>query len=141
MKRFLTLFVIISIITISFTSCQTESFSEQDLIGRWQNVNNPGHYMVFTNETNDRFTDNSYKYGYEWTESERYESDIKKFGNGTFEWKLESSNLLFLELFEMFADGEEELTSFPKSYTVTILNDESFSYNNGNRTYTFKKIQ
>lgn len=134
MKRIIPFLGLFAFFCLGLISCQKTSFSDSDLVGRWQEVNTKGHYMVFTAETDDNFTDSSYKYGYEWTEPEYYESDITKFGNGSFEWKLNGKELMFMELFEINDGG------FPKVYTVTTLDGDNFSYTNGNRTYTFKKV-
>ncbi len=143
MKRLLFFVATAAIVAVVFSSCSAfggrQDFSSSDLIGTWQNNANPQHYMVFTYETSDSITE-GYHYGYEWDESEDvHKEDLVEHGNGWFEWKLEKTDLLYIELTDLYAQGIGD-ERYPNPYTVTTLTSTTLSYTNGNRKLSFTKL-
>ena len=77
-----------------------------------------------------------YKYGCEWNEGEGVsESDLTKYGNGWFKWKLGKAGLTEIDLME---NGGAELL---KVYTVSKLTDTELQYKDDFKvTHSFQKV-
>ena len=108
------------------------TFQENDLLGLWQE-DGKGAFVRFTA---DKDSTGVYKYGCEWNEGEGvFESDLTKYGNGWFKWKLVKADLTEIHLMEY---GGAEL---PKVYTVTKLNDTELKYEDDfKNVHSFQKM-
>ena len=135
MKKFSGLFIFL--LCLSFTACdlfggKDVTFSSQDLIGTWQQKGTEA-YVCFTTEWDDS---KEYQYGYEWNEAEDvFPSDLKKYGDGWFKWKLVTSDLTEIHLMD---NGGADI---PKVYTVTELTDTKLVYQDEHKVkHTFEKV-
>ena len=108
------------------------SFQESDLIGLWQEDGT----KAFVRFTLEKDSTGVYKYGCEWNEGEGvYESDLTKYGNGWFKWKLVKADLTEIHLME---NGGAEM---PKVYTVSKLTDTELQYKDDFKvTHSFQKV-
>ena len=108
------------------------TFQENDLLGLWQE-DGKGAFVRFTA---DKDSTGVYKYGCEWNEEEGVsESDLTKYGNGWFKWKLVKADLTEIHLME---NGGAEL---PKVYTVSKLTDTELQYKDDfKNVHSFQKV-
>lgn len=106
---------------------------DEMLLGKWQNVDNPQWYRVYTDEE----APDGYYWGYEWDESEDVtEKDLTKHGNGWFRWKKRGSKVMELAT----ADNDGQLIPYP--YVITKLFYTELSYKEGNsgKKRNFQKV-
>ena len=108
------------------------TFQENDLLGLWQEDGKE----AFVRFTADKDSTGVYKYGCEWNEGEGVsESDLTKYGNGWFKWKLVKADLTEIHLMEY---GGAEL---PKVYTVRKLTDTELLYEDDfKNVHSFQKM-
>ena len=108
------------------------TFQENDLLGLWQE-DGKGAFVRFTAEKDSTGV---YKYGCEWNEGEGVsESDLTKYGNGWFKWKLVKADLTEIHLME---NGGADI---PKVYTVRKLTDTELLYEDDfKNVHSFQKM-
>ena len=108
------------------------TFQENDLLGLWQE-DDKGAFVRFTA---DKDSTGVYKYGCEWNEGEGVsESDLTKYGNGWFKWKLVKADLTEIHLME---NGGADI---PKVYTVRKLTDTELLYEDDfKNVHSFQKV-
>ena len=108
------------------------TFQENDLLGLWQE-DGKGAFVRFTSEKDSTGV---YKYGCEWNEGEGVsESDLTKYGNGWFKWKLVKADLTEIHLME---NGGADI---PKVYTVRKLTDTELLYEDDfKNVHSFQKM-
>ena len=108
------------------------TFQESDLLGLWQE-DGKGAFVRFTA---DKDSTGVYKYGCEWNEGEGVsESDLTKYGNGWFKWKLVKADLTEIHLME---NGGADI---PKVYTVRKLTDTELLYEDDfKNVHSFQKM-
>ena len=108
------------------------TFQENDLLGLWQE-DGKGAFVRFTAEKDSTGV---YKYGCEWNEGEGvFESDLTKYGNGWFKWKLVKADLTEIHLME---NGGADI---PKVYTVRKLTDTELLYEDDfKNVHSFQKM-
>ena len=108
------------------------TFQESDLLGLWQE-DGKGAFVRFTA---DKDSTGVYKYGCEWNEGEGVsESDLTKYGNGWFKWKLVKADLTEIHLME---NGGADI---PKVYTVIKLTDTELQYKDDfKNVHSFQKM-
>ena len=108
------------------------TFQENDLLGLWQE-DGKGAFVRFTAEKDSTGV---YKYGCEWNEEESVsESDLTKYGNGWFKWKLVKADLTEIHLME---NGGADI---PKVYTVKKLTDTELLYEDDfKNVHSFQKM-
>ena len=108
------------------------TFQENDLLGLWQE-DGKGAFVRFTA---DKDSTGVYKYGCEWNEGEGVsESDLTKYGNGWFKWKLGKADLTEIHLME---NGGADI---PKVYTVRKLTDTELLYEEDfKNVHSFQKM-
>ena len=108
------------------------TFQENDLLGLWQE-DGKGAFVRFTAEKDSTGV---YKYGCEWNEEEGVsESDLTKYGNGWFKWKLVKADLTEIHLME---NGGADI---PKVYTVKKLTDTELQYEDDFKNdHSFQKM-
>ena len=139
MKKYI-LFVL-GIMLAFMTSCQLEGNKESYLYGKWENVDKPGDYKVYENSAVIPVYDRdsmykSYKWGHEWDEEDRKESQLKQYGNGWYMWKLEGNTLTEVSMGEQSWDG----LFVPVTLTISTLTSDMLIFEHHGRTYTFKKV-
>ena len=135
MRKSILRIALVAMVGAVIASCSlgTEpTFQENDLLGLWQE-DGKGAFVRFTA---DKDSTGVYKYGCEWNEGEGVsESDLTKYGNGWFKWKLVKADLTEIHLMEY---GGAEL---PKVYTVTKLNDTELLYEDDFKNiHSFQKM-
>lgn len=108
------------------------TFQENDLLGLWQEDGKE----AFVRFTADKDSTGVYKYGCEWNEEEGVsESDLTKYGNGWFKWKLVKADLTEIHLME---NGGADI---PKVYTVRKLTDTELLYEDDfKNVHSFQKM-
>ena len=108
------------------------TFQENDLLGLWQEDDKE----AFVRFTAEKDSTGVYKYGCEWNEGEGvFESDLTKYGNGWFKWKLVKADLTEIHLME---NGGADI---PKVYTVRKLTDTELLYEDDFKNYhSFQKM-
>ena len=108
------------------------TFQENDLLGLWQEDGKEA-FVLFTAEKDSTGV---YKYGCEWNEGEGVsESDLTKYGNGWFKWKLVKADLTEIHLME---NGGADI---PKVYTVRKLTDTELLYEDDfKNVHSFQKM-
>ena len=108
------------------------TFQENDLLGLWKE-NGTEAFVRFTAEKDSTGV---YKYGCEWNEGEGVsESDLTKYGNGRFKWKLVKADLTEIHLME---NGGADI---PKVYTVIKLTDTELQYKDDfKNVHSFQKM-
>ena len=108
------------------------TFQENDLLGLWQE----GGKGAFVRFTAGKDSTGVYKYGCEWNEGEGVsESDLTKYGNGWFKWKLVKADLTEIHLME---NGGADI---PKVYTVRKLTDTELLYEDDfKNVHSFQKM-
>lgn len=108
------------------------TFQENDLLGLWQEDGKE----AFVRFTADKDSTGVYKYGCEWNEGEGvFESDLTKYGNGWFKWKLVKADLTEIHLME---NGGADI---PKVYTVRKLTDTELLYEDDfKNVHSFQKM-
>ena len=108
------------------------TFQESDLLGLWQEDGTE----AFVRFSADKDSTGVYKYGCEWNEGEGVsESDLTKYGNGWFKWKLVKADLTEIHLMEN--GGAKQ----PKVYTVSKLTDTELQYkDNFKNVHSFQKM-
>ena len=108
------------------------TFQESDLLGLWQEDGTE----AFVRFTADKDSTGVYKYGCEWNEGEGVsESDLTKYGNGWFKWKLVKADLTEIHLME---NGGADI---PKVYTVRKLTDTELLYEDDfKNVHSFQKM-
>ena len=108
------------------------TFQENDLLGLWQEDSTE----AFVRFSSEKDSTGVYKYGCEWNEREGVsESDLTKYGNGWFKWKLVKADLTEIHLME---NGGAEL---PKVYTVSKLTDTELQYKDDfKNVHSFQKM-
>ena len=108
------------------------TFQESDLLGLWQEDGKE----AFVRFTADKDSTGVYKYGCEWNEGEGVsESDLTKYGNGWFKWKLVKADLTEIHLME---NGGADI---PKVYTVRKLTDTELLYEDDfKNVHSFQKM-
>lgn len=135
MKTRSILFSTLACIMIAMTSCfgssEEPTFMENDLLGLWQETGTEA-YVRFTSEKDET---GEYKYGREWDEEDRFESDLLPYGNGWFKYKLKQSDLTEIHFMD---NGGAEI---PKIYVVTKLTDTALQYKDDfGTTHSFDKV-
>lgn len=123
-----------------FAGCQPGGFSENNLIGKWENADKPGDFKVYTSDkvvvvppdsTNPY---NDYKWGKEWNENEKvYEKDLKEHGNGWYMWKLNGK-----EITEV-GQTDAQTARIPVTLTIKTLTETEFQFERAGKTYMYKK--
>ena len=117
--------------TSCFGSSEEPTFMENDLLGLWQETGTEA-YVRFTSEKDET---GEYKYGREWDEEDRFESDLLPYGNGWFKYKLKQSDLTEIHFMD---NGGAEI---PKIYVVTKLTDTALQYKDDfGTTHSFDKV-
>ena len=108
------------------------TFQENDLLGVWQEDGKE----AFVRFTAEKDSTSMYKYGCEWDEGDGvFESDLTKYGNGWFKWKLVKADLTEIHLME---NGGADI---PKVYTVIKLTDTELQYKDDFKvTHSFQKV-
>ena len=108
------------------------TFQENDLLGLWQEDGKE----AFVRFTAEKDSTGVYKYGCEWNEGEGvFESDLTKYGNGWFKWKLVKADLTEIHLME---NGGADI---PKVYTVRKLTDTELLYEDDfKNVHSFQKM-
>lgn len=108
------------------------TFQENDLLGLWLEDGKEA-FVRFTAEEDSTGV---YKYGCEWNEGEGVsESDLTKYGNGWFKWKLVKADLTEIHLME---NGGADI---PKVYTVRKLTDTELLYEDDfKNVHSFQKM-
>ena len=108
------------------------TFQENDLLGLWQEDGKE----AFVRFTAEKDSTGVYKYGCEWNEGEGVsESDLTKYGNGWFKWKLVKADLTEIHLME---NGGADI---PKVYTVRKLTDTELLYEDDfKNVHSFQKM-
>lgn len=133
---------LVSLSLAFLTSCQPgDSIKEQYLYGKWENVDKAGDYKVYENSTviplyQRDSVFKTYKWGHEWDEAERQESDLVRCGNGWYMWKLDGKTLNEVSMTDRIWEGS--LT--PVTLNISTLTEETFIFERHGRTYTFKKV-
>lgn len=132
---------VLGIMLAFMTSCQLEGNKESYLYGKWENVDKPGDYKVYENSAVIPIYDRdsiykSYKWGHEWDEEDRKESQLKQYGNGWYMWKLEGNTLTEVSMGEQSWDG----LFVPVTLTISTLTSDMLIFERHGRTYTFKKV-
>lgn len=132
---------VVSLVLLCATSCQLEGNKESNLYGKWENADKPGDYKVYENSAVIPVYDRdsmykSYKWGHEWDEEDRKESQLKQYGNGWYMWKLEGNTLTEVSMGEQSWDG----LFVPVTLTISTLTSETLIFERHGRTYTFKKV-
>ena len=136
MKKSILRVALVAMVGALVASCslftEPTSFQESDLIGLWQEDSTE----AFVRFTAEKDSTGVYKYGCEWNEGEGvFESDLTKYGNGWFKWKLVKADLTEIHLME---NGGAEL---PKVYTVSKLTDTELQYKDDFKvTHSFQKV-
>ena len=136
MKKSILRVALVTMVGALVASCslftEPTSFQESDLIGLWQE-DGKGAFVRFTAEKDSTGV---YKYGCEWNEGEGVsESDLTKYGNGWFKWKLVKADLTEIHLME---NGWAEE---PKVYTVSKLTDTELLYEDDfKNVHSFQKM-
>ncbi|MDY2943627.1 MAG: hypothetical protein SOT07_08055 [Paludibacteraceae bacterium] len=135
MKKSILRIALVAMVGAVVASCSlgTEpTFQENDLLGLWQEDGTE----AFVRFTSEKDSTGVYKYGCEWDEGDGiFESDLTKYGNGWFKWKLVKADLTEIHLMEH--DGAE----LPKVYTVSKLTDTELQYkDNFKVTHSFQKV-
>ncbi len=140
MKRLFPIIAMLCVLAGAFTSCKKEvEYNAADLFGKWQtqsineNSQLPLYYVLY-NES----VDGDYFWGKEWDEGDgTIESDVDNdfHGNGWFKWKIEGEELIMMHMMNISE------ANAPKYYTITLLTETTFSYQNGNKTVTWTRVQ
>ena len=135
MKKSILRIALVAMVGAVVASCSlvTEpTFQENDLLGLWQEDGTE----AFVRFTSEKDSTGVYKYGCEWDEGDGvFESDLTKYGNGWFKWKLVKADLTEIHLME---NGWAEE---PKVYTVRKLTDTELQYkDNFKVTHSFQKV-
>ena len=135
MKKSILRIALVAMVGALVASCSlgTEpTFQENDLLGLWQEDSTE----AFVRFTSEKDSTGVYKYGCEWNEEEGVsESDLTKYGNGWFKWKLVKADLTEIHLME---NGGAEM---PKVYTVSKLTDTELQYKDDFKvTHSFQKV-
>ena len=133
MKKSILRIALVAMVGAVVASCGMEpTFQENDLLGLWQEDGKE----AFVRFTADKDSTGVYKYGCEWNEGEGVsESDLTKYGNGWFKWKLVKADLTEIHLME---NGGAEL---PKVYTVSKLTDTELLYEDDfKNVHSFQKM-
>ena len=106
---------------------------DEMLLGKWQNVDNPQWYRVYTDEE----AKDGYYWGHEWDEAEDVtEADLTPHGNGWFMWKKRGSKVMEFAT----ADNDGQLVPYP--YVISKLFYTELSYKEGNsgKKQNFQKV-
>lgn len=132
---------VVSLVLLCATSCQLEGNKESNLYGKWENVDKPGDYKVYENSAVIPVYDRdsifkTYKWGHEWYEAERTESQLVHQGNGWYMWKLQGNNLYEVSMTDQVWEG----SLIPVTLTISTLTSETLIFERHGRTYTFKKV-
>ena len=135
MKKSILRIALVAMVGALVASCSlgTEpTFQANDLLGLWQEDGT----KAFVRFTAEKDSTGVYKYGCEWNEGEDVsESDLTKYGNGWFKWKLVKADLTEIHLME---NGGAEM---PKVYTVSKLTDTELQYKDDFKvTHSFQKV-
>ena len=135
MKKSILRIALVAMVGAVVASCSlgTEpTFQESDLLGLWQEDGTE----AFVRFTADKDSTGVYKYGCEWNEGEGVsESDLTKYGNGWFKWKLVKADLTEIHLME---NGGADI---PKVYTVRKLTDTELLYEDDfKNVHSFQKM-
>ena len=136
MKKSILYVGIIALVSVMMTACfpTTEpTFSEQDLVGLWQENGTQAFVRFTTEKAKD---DSNYCYGREWDEAEDVtESKLTPYGNGWFKYQLVRTDLTEIHLME---NGGAEI---PKVYTVSKLTDTELQYKDDQKkVHSFQKV-
>ena len=133
MRKSILRIALVAMVGAVVASCGMEpTFQENDLLGLWKEDDTE----AFVRFTSEKDSTGVYKFGCEWDEGDGVlESDLTKYGNGWFKWKLVKADLTEIHLME---NGGAEL---PKVYTVTKLNDTELKYEDDFKvTHSFRKV-
>ena len=136
MKKRILRIALVAMVGALVASCslftEPTSFQENDLLGLWQEDGT----KAFVRFTSEKDSTGVYKYGREWDEGDDVlESDLTKYGNGWFKWKLVKADLTEIHLME---NGWAEE---PKVYTVSKLTDTELQYKDDFKvTHSFQKV-
>ena len=135
MKKSILRIALVAMVGAVVASCSlgTEpTFQENDLLGLWQEDGKE----AFVRFTAEKDSTGVYKYGCEWNEGEGVsESDLTKYGNGWFKWKLVKADLTEIHLME---NGGADI---PKVYTVRKLTDTELLYEDDfKNVHSFQKM-
>ena len=134
MKKSILRIALVAMVGAVVASCSlgTEpTFQENDLLGLWQEDGTE----AFVRFTSEKDSTGVYKYGREWDEGDGvFESDLTKYGNGWFKWKLVKADLTEIHLME---NGGADI---PKVYTVSKLTDTELQYKDDFKTHSFQKV-
>lgn len=132
--------ILTALVALTFlVSCKPTGFSENDLIGKWENADKAGDYKVYLQDKVVPYPPdsanpyNGYKWGKEWNEEDRKENDLKEHGNGWYMWKMEGK--VITEIHQ--TDAQTALT--PTSLTILSLTSSQFQFTRGNRTLLYNK--
>ena len=108
------------------------TFQENDLLGLWQEDGTE----AFVGFCSEKDSTGMYKYGCEWDEGDGvFESNLTKYGNGWFKWKLVKADLTEIHLME---NGGADIR---KVYTVIKLTDTELQYKDDFKvTHSFQKV-
>lgn len=124
---------------LCFTGCNLGGFSESNLYGKWERTDKPDDFKVYTSEKvivtppDPQNPYNDYKWGKEWDEAERKESDLIEHGNGWYMWKLEGNTLTEV------GQTDAKTTITPVTLTIKTLTATEFQFERAGRTYLYKK--
>jgi len=115
------------VIAFAFTACDTgKSFDSALLIGKWSRTS---PYATAENPGKEYYRYDKNGKGATWDTTD----DVSEEDAQTFSWTLEKDLLTLLHDMEM---GESKVS---KSYTVTVLNEETLTYKDDfGKLFTFK---
>ena len=133
MKKSILRIALVAMVGAVVASCGMEpTFQENDLLGLWKEDGKE----AFVRFTSEKDSTGVYKYGREWDEGDGvFESDLTKYGNGWFKWKLVKADLTEIHLME---NGGADI---PKVYTVSKLTDTELQYKDDFKvTHSFQKV-
>lgn len=122
-----------------FAGCQPGGFSETNLIGKWENADKPGDFKVYTSDKvvvvppDSANPYNNYKWGKEWYEKDRKESELVEHGNGWYMWKLNGKEIIEV------GQTNSKTAITPVTLTIKTLTATEFQFERAGRTYMFKK--
>lgn len=114
---------------------EQDYLTEEDemLLGKWQNVDNPHWYRVYTDEE----AKDGYYWGHEWDESEDVtEDDLTPYGNGWFMWKKRGSKVMEFAT----ADNDGQLIPYPYIISKLFYTELSYKEGNSGKKKNFHKV-
>lgn len=132
--------ILTALVALTFlVSCKPTGFSESDLIGKWENAEKIGDFKVYTQDKvvpdppDSANPYNGYKWGKEWDEKDRKESDLEEHGNGWYMWKMEGNMLTEVSMLNA------KTADVPVTLNIKTLTATQFQFERHGRTFIFNK--